>query len=202
MRQPLRVLLFALLSLVVGLSACDSGGSDEEDVDNQFTFTIEPMSSSSAATEQEEEVSGFSFFVDAENPDTGEEVFAVYLSDEESFSEGSATQGLFGWLARNSSQPGTGTYDFHGTSEPTAAEFGGVLWEDIQNTQTAPFYVIEGGTVTFSESTDEKIAGSIDATGRKVTITSSGATEEPVTVTGTFTAEDVDNFVPLSAPNS
>jgi len=198
---PYRVLTALILTVSLLFVGCDSGGSDgENDVDNQFTFTIEPTSSSSATVEQQEEVSGFSFFVEGEDTETEEEVFAVYLDDEESFSNSSTSQGLFGWIALDASQPSAGEYSFNSDANATANQFGAVLWEDIQNTQTAPLYVIEGGTLDLSESSDEKVVGSVDATGTKVTITSSGATEEPVTITGSFTAEDIDTFVDLTSP--
>ncbi len=198
MRQSISTLLLVLLPLTVGLSACDSGGNGgESDVDNQFSFTIEPSSSGSAAVEQQEEVSGFSFFVDTENPESGEEAFAIYLNNEDSFSEADATKGLFGWVARSSSRPGTGDYAFN--SEPTDAQFGAVLWTE-RDASDAPFYVIDAGTISLSESSDETVSGSIDASGTKLTFTSTGVTQEPVTLTGSFTAEDIDTFVPLSSP--
>jgi len=200
MRYTLSALLLFLLSLAIGLSACDSGGAEEDEVDNQFSFTIEPTSSGSATVEQEEELNGHSFFVEAEDSETGEEVFAIYLNDEDSFSDESATQGLFGWIGRDASRPGTGEYAFNSDGETTNTRFGAIFWEDIQNTQTAPFYIIDSGTVTLSESSDGKVSGSVDASGRKLIITSSGTAEEPVRISGSFTAEDVDTFVPLSGP--
>ena len=195
---PLRVLCIALFPFLFA-TACDSGGSNDS-VDNQFSLTIEPTSSSGTTVEQQEEVSGFSFFVDAEDTETEEEAFAIYMDNEESFSTESASQGLFGWIAWDASQPGTGEYNFNSDGEVTENGFAAVLWKDVQNTQAAPFYVVEGGTLTLSESSDDKVVGSVDATGTKVTITPSGASEEPVTITGSFTAENIDTFVELSGP--
>jgi len=195
---PLRVLCIALFPFLF-ITACDSGGSNDS-VDNQFSLTIEPTSSSGTTVEQQEEVSGFSFFVDAEDTETEEEAFAIYMDNEESFSTESASQGLFGWIAWDASQPGTGEYNFNSDGEVTENGFAAVLWKDVQNTQAAPFYVVEGGTLTLSESSDDKVVGSVDATGTKVTITPSGASEEPVTITGSFTAENIDTFVELSGP--
>ena len=195
---PLRVLCIALFPFLF-VTACDSGGSNDS-VDNQFSLTIEPTSSSGTTVEQQEEVSGFSFFVDAEDTETEEEAFAIYMDNEESFSTESASQGLFGWIALDASQPGTGEYNFNSDGEVTENGFAAVLWKDVQNTQAAPFYVVEGGTFTLSESSDDKVVGSVDATGTKVTITPSGASEEPVTITGSFTAENIDTFVELSGP--
>jgi len=195
---PLRVLCIALFPFLF-VTACDSGGSNDS-VDNQFSLTIEPTSSSGTTVEQQEEVSGFSFFVDAEDTETEEEAFAIYMDNEESFSTESASQGLFGWIAWDASQPGTGEYNFNSDGEVTENGFAAVLWKDVQNTQAAPFYVVEGGTLTLSESSDDKVVGSVDATGTKVTITPSGASEEPVTITGSFTAENIDTFVELSGP--
>lgn len=199
--SSLRLICTALLPLLFVFVACDSGGSSgEDDINNQFTLTIEPTSSSGTTVKQQEEVTGFSFFVDAEDSEAVEEAFAIYLSDEESFSSESASQGLFGWVALDASRPGTGEYNFNSDGDVTANGFGAVLWEDIQNIQAAPFYIVEDGTLDLSESNDDMVSGSIDATGTKVTFTESGSSEEPVTITGSFTAEDIETFVELNDP--
>lgn len=191
----------ALLPLVLVLSACDSGGSNDNAVNNEFTMTIEPESnSSSAAVEaQQEEVSGFSFAVEGENPETGQQAFGIYLSGEESFSEQSATDGLFGFLARSSGQPSAGSYSF--TDDPSGIDeedFVGVLYRDFDNFQSAPFYVIESGTVTLETSSEDEVTGSVEASGTKFTFTESTLEQEPVSITGEFSAKNVETFVPFS----
>lgn len=200
--SPLSTLFVALLPLVLVLSACDSGGSNDNAVNNEFTLTIEPQSnSSSAAVEaQQEEVNGFSFFYDGEDPNTGEQVFGIYLSNEESFSEQSASDELFGFFARDSGQPSSGTYSFTDDPSGNTGDFGGVLYKDIGDFQSAPFYVIDSGTLNLETSNDDEVAGSIQVSGTKFIITESSIEQEPVSITGEFSAKNVETFAPLNTP--
>lgn len=198
----LPVLLAALLPLSLVLTACDSSGSGGA-VDNEFTMTIEPQSnSSSAAVEaQQEQVNGFSFFYDAENPNTGEQAFGIYLSDAESFSEQEATKGLFGFVARDAEQPSAGDYSFTGaTSGGDPTRFIGALYKDFSEFQSAPFYTIDSGTLSLDTSNDDEVAGSIEASGTKFTFSGSSVEQQPVTITGEFRAKDVDTFVEFNTP--
>lgn len=201
-RFSLRIFYVALLPLALLLQGCDSGGASA-DINNEFTLAIEPASSNATASEAASQatVSGFSFFYDAENPETGEQAFGIYLSNSQSFSSESASQGLFGFVARASGRPGTGTYDFaNGDSGLGASQFVGFLYENIANIQSAPFYVIESGTLTLEASSGSKVSGSIDATATAYTFTNSGMTQETVTITGSFTAKDVETFVSFATP--
>lgn len=207
--KPVAVFTIGLLPFFFVLSACDSGGSNGgETVNNEFTLTIEPTSSNGSSASSKawqeadpEEISGFTFFVDEENPETGEQVFGVYLSDEESFSEQSATDGLFGFLARSSGQPSTGSYSF--TDDPSGIDeedFSGVLYRDFSDFQSAPFYVIESGTIDVETSSNDEFAGSIDASGTRYTVTQSSVEQQPVSITGEFSAENVETFLSLETP--
>lgn len=200
-RFPLRILFVALLPVALVLQGCDSGGSSAE-VNNEFSLTIEPTSSSATAPEavSRPTLDGFSFFVDAENPETGEQAFGVYLSDNQSFSQSSATQGLFGFIARSSGRPGPGEYDFASGGSLQSSQFVGFLYEDFTNFQSAPFYVIEDGTLNLEESSGSKVSGTINATGTMYVFSGSETSQESVTITGNFTAKDVDTFVDFSTP--
>lgn len=203
MRRLFSTLLAAFLPLLFVLSACDSGGGNE-DFQNEFTMTIEPASSSGSAASLEastKNLSGFSFFYDAENPDTGEQAFGIYLNHTESFSKDQATQGLFGYIARNSGRPSSGTYQFtSGEGGVQSSQFVGLLYEDFTRIQSAPFYVIQSGTLTLETSNSNKVAGSIEATGTSFTFTGSSYEQQEVTITGTFTAKDVETFVGFYSP--
>lgn len=192
--------------MLLFMAACDSGGSGGEEVNNEFTLDVTPTSSSSNAQVraiEDKTLNGFSFFFDAENPETGQQAFAIYLSNSESFSRQSATQGLFGWIARGSDRPGSGTYSLKSGADFSGSAFAGVLWESFGGGgQSAPFYVIESGTLTLDASSDDRVAGSIDATATAFSFTSSGATQESVTLSGSFTAKGVDEFVSLSSPTN
>ncbi len=198
---PLRVLCVALLPFLF-VTACDSGGSNGGSVDNQFSLTIEPASSSEATVEAvQKELNGFSFFYEGENPNTGESAFGIYLSDNESFSEQSATDGLFGWVARSSDRPDSGSYNFTDQPNPGTTNFVGFFYEDFENFQNKPWHVIESGTIQINESSGNKVSGSIEATGTTFTFTDGGVTEETVTITGSFTAKDVETFVAFNNPD-
>lgn len=198
-----RVIPFVFCAFIfISLSACDSGETGE--VNNEFALSIESASSSSTSADVESvqgEINGFSFFVDGENPETGEKAFGVYLNDAKSFSSQTATQGLFGFVARSSSRPESGTYSFtSGEGGIANTEFVGFLYEDFTNFQNAPFYVVKSGTLTIEESSSDKVSGTIDATGTQFTYTGSTYEEQTVQITGEFTAKDIDTFVPFGTP--
>ncbi len=197
------ILFLALLPLALALQGCDSGGASEnEEINNEFTLTIEstPSSATAGKAAAQATVNGYSFFYDAENPETNEQVFGIYLSNNESFSSGSASQGLFGFMARSSSRPGTGDYEFSRGEGLQPSQFAGFLYEDVANFQNEPFYVIESGTLTLETSSDGEVGGTIDASATKYTFTGSDFTEESVTVTGGFTAKNVETFAGFSTP--
>lgn len=198
-----RTLVLVFLPLFV-LAACDSGGSNGGEINNEFAFTVTPSSESasvSAKAASQKDVSGFSFFYDAENPETGEQVCGIYLSGNESFSTQSVAQGLYGFIARASECPSSGTYDLtSGAGGIESSQFAGVLYEDVSNIQSTPFYVIESGTLTIDESGSNKVSGSVEATGTSYTFTGSEYEQETVTITGTFTAKNVEAFVAFDTP--
>lgn len=209
-RSPtFRLLLALLLPFFFLVTACDSGGSnEEEDINNSFSFSISPTSSSSSAEAvpkvSEKDLNGFSFFIDTQDIDEAEEqAFAIYFNNEESFSEENATEGLFGFVARASTQPGTGSYTLTSgrDGEPPSSDFIGLLYEDMsaQSTGGAPFYVFESGTLELTTSNDNEVSGQITATATAFSYEGSGEnlelTEEEVEITGNFTAENLNTYI-------
>lgn len=202
-----RILLALLLPAFFVLSACDSGGSNgEEALNNEFSFTITPTSSSNSNAAvpkiEQKDLDGFSFFVDTDDiEDVEEQAFVIYFSGGEDFSQQSASQGLFGFLARQSSQPGTSTYNLTdgSTGEPSPSDFMGFLFENAENmaAQDTPYYVFQSGSVTITESSDNEVAGSVSASAIGYTFTGTEYTEETVEITGEFTAENLDTYVPF-----
>lgn len=196
--RSIRALCFALLPLLFVFAACDSGGSNST-IDNQFSLTITSSSSSSAAVSKntKKDLNGWSFFVDTGDvEEVDEQSFVVYFSNSESFSKENATQGLFGFVARTSSQPDPGDYSI--SDQPSSSDFVAWLYEDLSNTQGAPYYVLHDGTVSFETSTDNKVEGSISGTATEYEFTSSGVSLDTVDVSGTFTAENLDDFIDFS----
>jgi hypothetical protein len=201
-RLLLRLLGCALLPLVLFV-ACDSGGSNGVDLDNEFSFSITPVSSSGSAVAKvsEKDLNGYSFFVDANDvDDVDDEAFVVYFSGNENFSQQNATQGLFGFVARNSGQPGTGDFDITDGADGTASssDFVGWLYEDLGDTQNAPYYLIQNGTLSLSTSNDDEVTGQLSGTATAYTFTSTGITTDTVEVSGSFTAEDLNTYVPFN----
>lgn len=202
----LSTLSVALLFLLV--SACDSSGGAESDTEfeNSFTLTIasvSPDGNASLAKATERDIEGFSFFIDTANFDeVSEQAFAVYLTDSESFSETEATQGLFGFVARESTRPGPGTYALtDGEEGVQSADFIGMLYENLgADAQTAPFYVLRSGALTLDESTSDRVSGTLEATATSFVLDGSTLTEEDVSITGSFAARSAGAFVELMSP--
>lgn len=211
-----RLLGLALVPLLLVFSACDSNGDDEEVTNNEFTLDVTSTSSSSALSPKsarDTTLEGFSFFYDGQDPETGEEVFAIYLNGTDDFSQTSAQEGLWGFLARKSSRPSTGTYDVGAlphTDGLNEDEFLGLIYEQIDAQQggmiTAPFYFTESGTITLNESTDNRVSGTLDLSAAAITVDvdTTGGTPTIITdttdvaITGSFAAQNVENFASVS----
>lgn len=199
------------LALFFGLTACDSGGSNGGGVNNEFSMDVTPKSSSSGSVNakaalRDTTISGFSFFYSGQNSD-GEDAFGLYLSGNESFDN--PQQGLFGFFARNSRRPGTGSYNLVSLEQEfDSGNFIGVLYEDFGGDfRDAPFYVPQGGTVDLNTSNDDEVSGTVTIpTAYAITfdLTTTPATVDTteVRIEGSFTAKNVDNFVPLATPSN
>lgn len=209
-RSPVRLFLLVALPLFLVLSACDSGGSnDETEINNEFSFTITPASSDTTnvvSKNSSKDLNGFSFFVDtADLEDVQEQSFMIYLSGDESSSQETLAEGLFGFIGRQSTQPDEGEYAFADLQGSlSSSDFIGALYEDIQNISTAqgaPYYFVRGGTLNIQESNDDEISGELTAIATEYTIEGSGTniqlTETAVEITGQFTAKRLDAYVPV-----
>lgn len=209
-----RAIFLLILPLFVVVTACDSNDDDSTEVQNEFTMDVTSTSPSSAITPKsspDTSLQGFSFFVSDTDPDTGDPVFAIYFTGRDSLSQTSAQQGLYGFLARKSDQPSTGEYtiaDVRQINGIDTQDFAGLVYEkiDAQDPNTgllqAPFHFLTGGTLELTESTDNRVSGTIDGQGVSFTLDTSGQTpqysETSVQITGSFTARNVQNFVTIS----
>lgn len=207
----LRLFFFALLSAFV-LSACDSGGSNGDTVQNEFSLDISPTASTQAPMAKagpDTTISGFSFFFSDTNPE-GDEAFVIYFTGNDKFSTQSVQQGLFGFLGRNGlrSDLGTGSFDVVNTDKGfNSGKFVGILFEDFETSSqfgSNPYYVPESGTIDISKSTSNEVEGSVDLSAYKLQIDTSGATptvdSTQVNITGNFSAKDVGQYAPLVTP--
>lgn len=199
--SPHRIFAVLLLFLIAG--GCDSGG-DTADFTNDFSLTIESLNPRSETVTREpaqKELSGFSFFYDGKNPDTGKQVFVIYLSDSENFSSQNVTQGLFGFIATLRERPERGTYELASPNPVLAPnQFSAVVYEDFANPQQIAFHVVGSGTLTIDASTQDRVVGSIEATGTSHLPEDSTRTQKAINVQGSFIAKSVGSFVSPATP--
>jgi hypothetical protein len=200
MRSSLRSLAALLVAglLTVSLSACDSSGSNDESVDNRFPLDITATGGNSAAKATTETVEGFSFFVEGQDPQTSQQVFGLYFADDQNFSQEGAQNGLFGFIARASGQPSTGSYSVNDDGD--AIDAGGfymVLYKDF-GTATGTYYVANSGTVDFTTSNDDRIEATVTLDATEYTFSSNQLTTNSVEISGTITSKDTDTFLSFS----
>lgn len=214
--RPACLLLFAALSASLALSSCDFSSVADRVIDNTFSLTIAPTTNAqstvapSSDAARDKTVDGYSFFYDDTNPETDEQVFALYFTGGESLG-GDAEGGLFGFFARNSDRPGAGkSYTVvQQDQDLSRSNFVGALYEEFGSGdyQGAPYYLPTSGLLTINESSSDEVAGSINVEALKVTV---DTTERPavdstrVEITGEFTARDVseDQFLGLPLPSA
>lgn len=193
------IIVACLFSLA--LSSCGSTDTNNEtDIDNRFSIEILPSSENGTSVIVRETLEGFSFFATGQDPETGEQGFGIYLNNSEDFTVNSSQNGLFGYLAKQSGQPGTGTFELadinnDDTGFDTGEEFAFVIIRNSGSQQQSSFIIGESGSVNITRSDSERVEGSISATGVEMIIGSDGVTETPVTITGEFTASGVDLFL-------
>lgn len=194
------VLIVACL-FSLALSSCGSTDSDDEpDIDNRFSLEITPSGENSAAIVVRETLEGFSFFATGEDPETGQQGFGIYLNNSDEISANSSQNGLFGYLAKQSGQPGTGTFELadinnDDTDFDSGEKFAFVIIRNSGSQQQSSFIIGESGSVNITRSNSEIVEGTISATGVEMIISSDEFTETPVAITGEFTASSVDLFL-------
>lgn len=202
MDHPTHRIFAVLLLLLIG-SGCDSGG-DSADFKNDFSLTIQslnPRTETATRKSSQKDLSGFSFFYDGENPDSGKQVFVIYLSDSENFSSQNVTQGLYGFIATLSERPEPGTYQLTSPNPILVpGEFSAVVYEDFANPQQVSFHVVGNGRLTIGASTQNRVVGSINATGTSYLPSDSSGTQKAINVNGSFTAKSVGSFVAPATP--
>ena len=206
-----RKISFLLLALVLAFTTlgCDSGGDDgAASFENRFELQIAPAGTANAGVVKQSATTtldGFSFFVDATDPETGDDVFAIYFTGQDQFGQQAAEDGLFGFVLRLSSRPSTGTYNFASTDSQSAFEdeFAMILFEDIGNfdgttAASYTYYVSTGGNMTLDQSDAGRVSGSLSVQATRLTFdpqNPAGVSETDVTVTGTFDADDANEVI-------
>jgi hypothetical protein len=206
--RSISILLFALC-LALTTVGCDSGGDDGSvSFENRFELEVTPTGTASSAASKQTATTtldGFSFFVDATDPESGENIFAIYFTGQDQLGQQSAQNGLFGFVSRLGSRPAAGTYSFASTDTPGAFEddFAMILFEDVGNFSGTPntpytYYVSTGGSMTLDRSDADRVTGSLSVQATRLTFDPqdpSGLTETSVTVTGTFDSDDANEVI-------
>lgn len=215
--SPVRFVFSAVLPLFLVLAACDSGGGNEEEINNQFQLEISEVgetetANATVAAKDQKELTGFSFFAEGTDPETGESGFGLYLSDDESFGEDSAQQGLFGLAVRQGGRPSTGSHAITASEDgiDLGNSMGMILFEDVGEIQNgASYYIGTGGSIDFETSNDRRVSGTFDVEAMHVQFQFDNSTGEvsgdttDVVITGQFTAKNADTFLPPGvAPNA
>lgn len=202
-RPPMSVSCFRLVLLpvlCVGLlvvTACDSGGNNNNDdgdhsssLDNSFSLTVTDDNTGNTST-----LEGFSYFATGTDPDTGVEGFVMYFVDDENFVESDAQDGLFGIAARLGGLP-SGGQQYSVTEDDATVEAGDsfamVLYENF-GAQSGTVYAVTGGSVNVGSASASQVDGELDVQALSASFDGSGATEQPVTITGRFQAPGVNS---------
>ncbi|PEN05988.1 hypothetical protein CRI93_10925 [Longimonas halophila] len=187
--------LLLALALVLGLTACDSSGSNDDD---NGSTPPETVNMSIGGTDVELNA----FFATGTDPETNEEGFLIYLTEADDLSGSGSFQtgNAFGIIGRLSPRPETGTYTFadlelNDSDDVLRDQFGFVYFEGV-GTQDQRIVLSSGGTIELTTSNSSRVAGSFDITGTALTFSGTGANEEEVSIEGNFDAASAPFFIP------
>jgi hypothetical protein len=198
----------AAMALLLMVAACDSGGgAEEESFANEFSFSISEVTPSTAplaAQQASTTLDGFSFFFEGTEPESNEDLFLIYFTQNNDLSDESASQGLFGFVVRYGPRPGVGDGNFVSLDtvvEPTE-DFGMMLLEGVGDFGTAggsfQWYLSDGGTIDVTTSSEDRVEGTINAEAMRVSFDGSASDTTRVTIDGSFAAQSANSFVGFS----
>lgn len=173
MRKLHRVLVLPL-ALSIGVFACggDSTGPEEEEF-GSFSVTISGLVTDS--------FEGEAVFGEATDPDTNEEVWVLWLTDE--------SEEKLVYLVRLSDRPGNGTYPFSDLNQEefSAGDLAGLMIAQVAETSTAIFSST-GGSLVVTGSSSTRMEGTFTIQAEGIVMAGSEATEGQITITGEFDA--------------
>lgn len=196
--------------MTLTLVSCDSGGDTEDTgptFQNNFSFEVTDGSSSSTTANAEDRttIEGFSFFYAGTDPDSGDQIFVVYFTQENEIGEESAQKDLFGFLVRERLRPGTGTYNLVSLDADPGAQddMGMMLIQNIgefgMEDGSYSWYLGEAGTVEITRSSDDRVDATIQADAKRVSFSQSTVDTTQVEITGQFSALGAESYVGFSA---
>ena len=179
--------LFLVGTCLALLTACDSGGSEGgEAFEPSFSFSAsgtvadasfdgEARWATNAAVQDED---GFGINFSGDGPDRG-------------------------FLVSGGTRPEPGTYDVRDIQDTsvdlTASTTPGFYFVDGQS-DTSIQYVSNGGTVTITESTEDRVKGRIDIVATRVNPLAGNQQETTATIKGTFDASYAESGAGIFAP--
>ena len=182
--------LIAMLALTT--AACDSTDGDDDNDQQLGTFNLEISGDAEASFD------GFAFFGEAEDPETGDNVFVIYFSESENLGTQAAR---YAFIGRNAGRPGTGTFSVvaldQGGDDIPEDEF--VMIVSLGATPTSAIsYLSNGGEISITSSSSNRLEGSFDINATGLQFDGTETQELNVTVEGSFDAIGNDNvFVPF-----
>lgn len=186
MLKQVLLLLFCGV-VVIGLSACDSNGGDEDEVsvpERRFTMEL--------SGDVETTFEGFAYFGVAEDPETREESFAIVFSGSEQVN----MTGAWASIARQAGQPGEGQHAFANIdgvtdTEYPADQFG--FWVYLPEERLS--LVSTSGTLTITESDDDDLVGTFEVEATGFQLSGQQQEELSVVIEGSFDAFSPDDLV-------
>lgn len=216
--HPVRFLLAAVLPLFFVVSACDSGGSNEEPDNHEFQLDITPLSSQSTqkvttGADEDTTLNGYSFY---QNPPASQSpgdrnVFLIYLNENETLEERRNQEGLLGFAKSIGGRPGAGEHPITDASSDAYQngeafifelyyDYGAVLEGDIEG---LVYYSMIDGTITIEGGGSRSVTGSVDAVAEAIRYVNPDSTtgyeiiRDTTRVSGEFQARDADTFLPF-----
>ncbi len=189
-----RASLLLLAALLLPLTACDSGGSSDEE-----TGVEEGRVNVSISGEATGSFDGFAYFYEFVDPDTDDTFFGLLLSNTDTESPGASAE--FVTIVRQSSRPDTGTYSFAdldtdlGMDDLPSDLFVALISSASTDKEVLGFYVSNGGSLIVDRSSDEAVSGSFEINATGIRLTDGQQTEEvDITVEGAFSANPSSTF--------
>lgn len=188
--RPYTCILLLTLLISFSVTACDSGGVDGDEDDGDAASSSFSLSIDGEGID--ESIEGIAFFGEVNDPETGEQAFALLFTDAQSANASQEGATFTGWFGRASNRPGTGSYTIANVEEGDAlASDQFVAWMSrTAGGSTMPeVYLATGGRLQISSSSDSRIEGQFEMSATTFVRNAEGQSREvPVTIEGSFDA--------------
>ncbi len=142
---------------------------------------------------------GYAYFYEGINPETDESIFYIVLSNADDETPDQDARGI--WIARLSGRPDVGQHPFAQFNDEseydlTPDEFVSFAWSVASDASVLGYYYADGGTLTITHSSDDKVAGSFEINAVGFTLSEGGESLEEInlSIEGTFDARSADAY--------